>query len=353
VKTNNSIPLYWKCQVAGWSIASFYWGYAAFAGTSHFNFRQGIADFILDVLTGILLTHGYRYFSLKQKWYTLKLKALVPRIAPAIFILSLQYMLLIIVKLYLVRLLFNQDITLPFWEFFTGSWLTVFITGTRLMSIWVLAYHLYHYAQREITTAKENARLSIITKEAQLSKLSSQLNPHFFFNSLSNIKFLITENPGSARRAVDLLSDLLRNSLYGKEDQLIPVKEEINLVKDYLELEKLRFEERLRVNIVVGEELAESLVPALSIQALVENAIKHGIEKRKEGGLIEVRVEKKDGFIKSSVQNPGKLGTGTPGGLGLKNLEERLSLQYNGKATFTIEELSGEKILTTILIPIV
>jgi LytS/YehU family sensor histidine kinase len=220
------------------------------------------------------------------------------------------------------------------------------------MSIWVLAYHLYHYAQGEINTAKENARLSIIAKEAQLNNLSSQLNPHFFFNSLSNIKFLVTENPGSARRAIDLLSDLLRNSLYGKDDKWVSVKKEISFVKDYLELEKLRFEDRLQANIVTSEELAEISVPPFCIQALVENAIKHGIEKRKEGGLIEVKAEKKEECIKISVQNPGKLDKRKQPGLGLENLKERLRLQYNGKATFTIEELPGGAVLATILISI-
>lgn len=117
------------------------------------------------------------------------------------------------------------------------------------MSVWILAYHLYHYAQREISAVKENARLTIMTKEAQLNNLSAQLNPHFFFNSLNTIKFLVEEDPGAARRAIDLLSDLLRSSLYRKDDMLITLQQEIDLVKDYLELEKLRYEERLQTTI--------------------------------------------------------------------------------------------------------
>jgi len=350
MKIKKRISLYWQCQLTGWSIASFYWGYAAFIATAHFNFTQGFTDFILDVVCGILLTHCYRNFALWAKWNKLNLKALVPRIAPAIIILSLLYVVLIIPKLYVVRHLFYQNFTISLLQFFRSNYLTVFITGTRLMSIWVLAYHLYHYAQREIDTAKENARLSVVAKEAQLNSLSSQLNPHFFFNSLSNIKFLVTENPQSARRAIDLLSDLLRNSLYGKDDKLILAEEEMSLVKDYLELEKLRFEERLQFNIITGGELTEIFIPPFSIQSLVENAIKHGIEKRKDGGLIEVKAEKKNGLIKISVENPGKLNNGNQPGLGLKNLEERLKLQYNGKAAFKIEELAGDKILATIQI---
>ena len=353
MKAKPSISLYWKCQLIGWTIASLYWGYAAFRTTISFSYKLAIVDFILDIAVGILLTHAYRNFALKAKWNQLKLKPLVWRITPAIVVLALLYMVLIIGKLYLVRLWLFPDISIsiPFKDFFSSNWLTVFITGTRLMSIWVLAYHLYHYAHREITTAKENARLMVIAKEAQLSNLAAQLNPHFFFNSLNNIKFLVTENPPQARRAIDLLSDLLRNSLYTKSDKLVLAKDELSLVKDYLELEKLRFEERLQINIIADAAMEETFIPPLCIQTLVENAIKHGIEKRKNGGTVEVRAQKKEQYIEINVQNPGKLNNIHQPGLGLKNLEERLHLQYNGKATCTIKELPGEKISATILIP--
>jgi hypothetical protein len=353
VKLNIPISLYWKCQLTGWAIASLYWSYTGLEG-SHVSYLQLFFDFIGDVVLCILITHAYRHFALKKGWHRLNLKALLVRITPAIFILGLLFMLCIAMKLYIVRIYFVPNFPVHFWEFFETARLTLFITGVRLMSIWILAYHLYHYAQREISAVKENARLSIITKEAQLNNLSAQLNPHFFFNSLNNIKFLVAENPESARRAIDLLSDLLRNSLYSKNDKLIPVQEEINLVKDYLELEKLRFEERLQAKINVDEKLTQLMVPPLSIQTLVENAIKHGIDKRKEGGLIEVTVEKKEDLLFISVQNSGKLNAVEQhSGLGIKNLSERLRLQYNGKAILKMSEVSGQGVIVSILIPII
>ena len=352
MKKTISIPLYWKCQVIGWSIASCYWGYAAFILANHFSFQLALADFLADVVIGIGLTHSYRHIVKKAYQRKRTLTNLVISITPAIVILSLLYMILIIVKLYFLRLLYIPGFTVSFSGYFTTNWLTVFITGTRLLSIWVLAYHLYHYAKREIHAVKENARLSIIARDAQLNNLSAQLNPHFFFNSLSNIKFLISEKPEAARRAIDLLCDLMRNSLYNKGDQLVALTEELELVKDYLELEKLRFEERLQVKIEAGQGLANIMIPPFSIQCLVENAIKHGIEKRKPGGCIEVKAERLSDHIKISVQNPGKLVREKQQGLGLQNLKERLQLQYNGKAIFSIEELTGEKISATILISI-
>jgi LytS/YehU family sensor histidine kinase len=220
------------------------------------------------------------------------------------------------------------------------------------MSIWALAYHLYHYSRLEIETVKENARLSLMMKEAQLNNLSTQLNPHFFFNSLNNIKFLILENPDSARRAIDLLSELLRNSLNNNVGRLIHLNDEINLVRDYLELEKIRFEERLQTKIETSVDLLQHLILPLSIQALVENAIKHGIEKRKSGGFITVKVEMENDFIKISVQNSGKLNKEIKdSGIGLNNLKERLLLQYNGSASFEIKEMNNETVLATILLP--
>jgi LytS/YehU family sensor histidine kinase len=215
-----------------------------------------------------------------------------------------------------------------------------------------LAYHLYHYAQREINITKENARLAIIAKDAQLNSLSAQLNPHFLFNSLNNIKALVIENPKSARRGIDLLSDLLRTALYSGDVLLTKVQDELGLVKDYFELEKLRLEERLQFRIDADDSLNDVLILRFSIQTLVENAIKHGIDKQKDGGLISVKITPSGDFISISVENPGKFDINTEmKGLGIKNLTERLQLQYKGNAKFNVTNQDRGFVLSTILIP--
>ncbi|RKR09397.1 histidine kinase [Flavobacterium sp. 81] len=332
-------------------MTSLYWGFSAFF-EGYFSWKIGITDLILDVAIGITLTHIYRNFALRKGWNKLNLKRLVPKIAISILVLSLLYMFLIAAKLYLIRLFFLGNNSISFVAFFKSVQLQIFMTGIRLMSIWVLAYHLYHYSRLEIETVKENARLSLIVKEAQLNNLSAQLNPHFFFNSLNNIKYLVLENPNSARRAIDLLSELLRNSLNSNVARLISLDDEINLVKDYLELEKIRFEERLQIKIEADIDLSKYLILPLSIQSLVENAIKHGIEKRKNGGFINVTIQEEDHFIKINVQNSGKLEIqDNTSGIGLNNLKERLLLQYNGNAAFEIKDLNDETVLATILLP--
>ncbi|PSL43900.1 histidine kinase [Chitinophaga niastensis] len=352
MKKHLSISLYWKCQLIGWSVASLYWGYTGLTGPN-FNLLIGIFHFIADVTINILLTHIYRNYVLQQNWNALGPKALVWKIIPAILILATAFTLTVNIRFYLFYWYLAPGPKDSFWQYLLVYGPNTFIGGVRLMSIWVLAYHMYQYAQREINTTKENARLAIIAKEAQLSNLSAQLNPHFFFNSLNNIKALVIENPVSARRAIDLLSDLLRTALYGKTDKLIAVQDELSLVKDYLELEKLRMEERLQVRFSVDMHLVQTRIPPLSIQTLVENAIKHGIDKCKDGGLIDVQVTSSDGLLKICVENPGILSKTTPmNGLGLKNLSERLQLEFNNKATLSIVQVSGEKVLTTILIPV-
>jgi hypothetical protein len=215
----------------------------------------------------------YRKFAIKANWSSLPIKKLLLRVVPMILLLAFLYMEINNMKWHGFMLFFFDKE----YDLFTSLlyWDPILITGIRLMSIWILAYHLYHYYQKEVVTAKENAQLSIIAKQAQLDNLSAQLNPHFLCNSLNSIKSLVIENPSVARRAIDLLSDLLRSSLYEKDKDLISIKEELSLVKDYIELEKMRFEERLQLEITLDNTLNKFKIPTLSIQLLVENAIKH------------------------------------------------------------------------------
>jgi len=350
LKKNFNISLYWKCQLIGWSVASLYWGYIGFSG-QHYNYLIGLLQFLSDVALYILITHLYRNFALRHNWQRLNLSQLLRRIIPAIIIMGTVYLLVTSVKVYLFNRWISPEYTPPFSVFFQANKLVMFMAGIRLMSIWLLAYHLYHYAQREINIAKENARLELITRDAQLNNLSAQLNPHFLFNSLNNIKALVIENPKLARRAIDLLSDLLRTALYGRDVQLAKISEEVSLVKDYLELEKLRFEERLQFSTDIDQGLSNALILRFGIQALVENAVKHGIAKQKDGGLIHIKIMQAGDLIKISVQNPGEFSPAPlHEGLGLKNLRERLMLQYKGRAGFAIINQGVNTVTATITI---
>ena len=356
ILNTKSISLYWKCQLLGWGTVSIYWAYVVFSRDGYGYFFTFL-NYVLDIGIGIFLTHIYRFIALKLNWMALSLRELLVRIVPAIIIMAVLYAFIVNLKWYSYWEWIGE------WEWSGGKasslsesltyWDPVLLTGLRLMAIWILAYHLYHYYQKEIETAQQNAELQVIAKQAELDNLSEQLNPHFLFNSLNSIKSLVIENPKTARRAIDLLSDILRSSLYEKDASFISIKNELGLVKDYVELEKVRFEERLNMVITMDNALEGYMILPLSIQLLVENAIKHGIDKRIQGGSIMLSIVEKDGQLKIVVQNPGQIvDHGTETGIGIKNLTKRLLLQYNGEASFTLKNETDDLVTATLIIPI-
>ena len=344
----NNITFYWKCQIIGWGLVSLYWLYIALIRDDYSIFLA-ICNYVLDVAIGIMLTHIYRKLAIKYHWNSLSIGKLLLILIPSVVLLAFSFMILVNLKWYYFwEHVANQNFGL-FQMLF--DWDPVFITGLRLMSIWLLSYHLYNYHNRELHISKLNAELLMAAKQAQLDNLLTQLNPHFLFNCMNSIKSLVIENPTSARRSIDLLSDLLRSSLDQKDNELILIKEELQLVRDYFELEKIRYESRLEYVIDVDTRLEANRIPKFSIQLLVENAIKHGIDKYIEGGCITISISTKNDFIQIKVENPGKIMSNDAHGIGLKNLKERLQIQFDGKAHFVMEEKAEHKVAVTILIP--
>lgn len=332
------ISLYWRCQLLGWSIAALYW---ALMGITQPGFSVGFAllQFGTDLVLYIGITHVYRNFSRYCQWQSLPLRPLIWRILISLPILTALYCIGTISKIYFIRHWFMPGFEISFIDFARPNITSISMAGARLMSIWLLAYHGYHYAIREMNLLKENAALQVAIKDAQLQNLSAQLNPHFLFNSLNTIKSLVPSQPDSARRGIDLLSELLRTSLYNTEQSTTTVGEELALIKDYLELEKLRMEERLQYSINIADAYSKLTIPTLSLITMVENAVKHGISTLQNGGRIEIAVSTDMDTHSFRVTHPGVLGTGT--GIGIRNLKERLHLLYHQNASFTIIEKNG------------
>ena len=348
-RKGNVISLYWKSQLFGWSLASIYWAY-------NFYFKDGFSilhtttNFFLDVFVGVFLTHLYKIIISKRKVWSIN-KFNVIQLVIAVIILAFLFMVLNNIKWHLFYVCVKGS-TLDLWGILF-NWDPPLITGLRLMSIWVLAYHLHHYYRVQIKMAKQNAELSILAKEEQLNHLSKQLKPHFLFNSLNSVKSLIAEDPKKARRSIDLLSDLLRSSIYTKE-RLITIDEELQLINDYIELEKIRFEKRLGLEVSIDENLLEFKIPSLCIQTLIENGVKYGIENSVKGGTLSLTITRNADLIEIVVQNPGEflLKKEQDNGLGLKNLRERLRLQYQDKASFTLSEMPKGVVVAKLIIPI-
>src|SRR5262245_48311960 len=170
------------------------------------------------------------------------------------------------------------------------------------------------------------AQLSL--RQAELRALQAQINPHFLFNSLNAIRGTVTENPEQARDMITRLANLFRRSLRSDDAQMIPLSDEMAAVSDYLALESVRFEERLGVCVDVTSEAERCEVPAMLVQTLVENAVKHGISQLPRGGILSIRGILESGRLVLEVANTGSLQQANRNGTrtGLSNAQERLRL---------------------------
>ena len=209
-------------------------------------------------------------------------------------------------------------------------------------------------AYRHINEVKMNQlQLESNLRDSQLNTLKGQINPHFMFNSLNNIRGLILEDAPRARDIITRLSEMLRYSLTKNGINTIPLKEELQTVDNYIEVSKIQFEDRLRFSIEVNPETINMGIPPMVIQMLVENAVKHGIGKIKEGGEVRLKVNTIGNDLVIIVQNSGKLLISDDSTkLGLENIKQRLALLYGSKAYFTLEENSNF-VEAKIIIPLV
>jgi len=211
---------------------------------------------------------------------------------------------------------------------------------------------------RQELQAQEFSKLAT---EAQLRALRAQINPHFLFNALTTIGYLIQTAPEKAFSTLMKLTQLLRGILRAK-GEFSTLGEEIKLIENYLEIEKTRFEERLKVKISVPQDLQKIRVPALILQPLVENAIKHGISKAKSGGEVNIEAklenEKDTVFLKLSVFDSGagvsekEIFEARENGFGLNNIEQRLHSYYGKTARLEIKSETGKGTTAEIKFPV-
>ena len=207
--------------------------------------------------------------------------------------------------------------------------------------------------ERERRAAELEARLT----SAKLQALRMQINPHFLFNTLNSIAALVYVNPRAADEMLGDLSELLRRSLDSMEEQEIPLTQELEFIGAYIRIEQKRFGERLRLEQSVPDELMKALVPALILQPLVENAIRHGIEPRRGAGLISIEAKQEDKHLHLIVRDNGR---GLPGadlnsfvrrGIGLANTQARLQGLYGQDQSFSFERAEPQGCRVDIHLP--
>ncbi len=295
-----------------------------------------ISNFLLAAFCLLILNNMRYYLPGKERyWYVLLLS----------FILSVIWLALTRGILWAI---FNQD--MEYTRILSQSSNIRFAFGF-LMTGCVTMLSLIWYTQKEqkaINALKQEAENHL--REAELFKLRQQLQPHFLFNSLNSISALAGSQPEKARHMIQQLSAFLRGTLKKEERQMIPLKEEISFLELYLEIEKVRFGNRLQTDIQVTEEAATQLIPALILQPIVENAIKFGLYDTMDEVRIVIRASQTQSGLEVTVSNPFDPETSAGGqgtGFGLASVQRRLFLLYsrNGLLVTSVTQ----NIFTTLL----
>ncbi len=335
--------LYWGAQLGGWLVYAMLTILATYADNPAKMNSKFWISLLLMLASGLIVTHLMRLFLLKRNWLRLKFGPLVPRILTISIVSATIFVALIHLTSWLVE---KENIFVN--SVFNLELLIDVFSTTLLIILWNAIYFTYHFFKKSIDQELHNLQLQSSQNEIELKTLRSQLNPHFLFNSLNSIRALIDLEPVKAKQSVTTLSNLLRNSLVLGKHEFITLQEELQIVKSYLELEKIRFEERLEVFWEIDESLNEILVPPFILQTQAENAIKHGISKIVEGGKIVISTKRIDEhWIELTILNSGELGFQVDTGIGIENSKRRLDLQYNGNALFDLFQ-SEEHVICSI-----
>jgi two-component sensor histidine kinase len=203
--------------------------------------------------------------------------------------------------------------------------------------------------ERERLTLQLETRLA----RAQLESLRAQLQPHFLFNTLNTISALLHRDPDAADRVVTRLGDLLRLSLQHSGRQEVLLRQELEFVERYLEIQQTRFHDRLRVQVDAEGEVLDALVPTLVLQPLVENAVRHAIEPRTEEGRLRIRASRENGTLRLVVADdgPGLTGQANGLGIGLANTRARLEQLYGARHRFSLANAAEGGLMVTLELP--
>jgi len=336
------IQFYWLLQVLGWS---------GYAGVNIFLLllaneisANKVASHIFTAGWFLISTHIYRLYIKRHTWIKLPVPKLVPRILISMALLAISNYIFQIINFIVFGLINPAEDFSPF------VMLTWIISTMVFYFAWSLIYFIYHYIDDYNKSLKYEAAIN----EFELNKLKSQLNPHFIFNALNSIRALVDEDPGKCKHAITQLSTILRSSLVMNKNKLIYFNDELETVRDYLELESIRFEERLNTKFEIESGSENYKVPPLMIQTLIENGIKHGISQLKDGGEVSLKTKICDSRLHIMIRNTGQYKNGSPHqnkGFGLENTVRRLDLIYGNHASLSIENENNETVLTKVIIP--
>jgi len=290
---------------------------------------------VVDAVIGFVISHGYRAIVRSRRWQLLPLRQLAPRVIAASIVQAAVLDATIVVWALVARDASEQplpwDLVVMFWFNFSIVYLA-----------WSFLYFGLHWLER-----------SRRAEQAELRYLKSQLNPHFLFNALNGIRGLVAEDAPKAQEAITRLAKLLRVALGSVTADTVPLSRELEVVDDYLAVEAVRLDDRLAVKLDIAPGALDVLVPAMLVQTLVENGIKHGIARRTDGGEIAVTARCEAGVLELAVSNTASDATGESGdGVGLANAHERLQLLFGDRASLSLDRSDAAHTVARVRIPI-
>ncbi|GGZ19580.1 histidine kinase [Echinicola pacifica] len=337
--------LYWIFQILGWS---------AFAVINLFfvSLIRGITSVQVGAYLSLgafyfLSTHFFRHIIKSKGWFSYKLSDLLTHAVLSLLILSFGNVVATVLINWIFGILRVREDLQP------SVLLVNMFISFLYYALWAMMYFLYHFLENYNFTLKYQAKIN----EIKLNQLRSQLNPHFIFNALNSVRALVDENPPKSKEAITQLSNILRYSLIMDKKRTIDFSDEIKIVKDYLDLEGIRFEERLAVKYEIEKEAYRFKIPPMMLQTIVENAIKHGISNRMKGGLVHISCTVGlTGDLYIAIKNSGQLASNSTrkvagSGHGISNTIQRLKLIYGSRAFFKMKNFDSEYVVTEIKIP--
>jgi sensor histidine kinase YesM len=346
---------YWFFQAVGWgsfALINIFFAYLFNVFEKSTEIQPFLGRLGVYIILGILSTHLMRFFIIKlnilQKSFDKQVLQFF--IMTCCFTLLLSFIdIELIAKFGWLK---ASEKTL----FVNNLFLLILSNGFYcfiLLFIWNLIYFIYHYVTKSRKQQLDTLQLEAMVRALELKTIKAHINPHFIFNALNSIRALIDENPDRARTAVTELSNILRSSLKVEKGETVFFSDELKIVKDYLALEYMRFEDRLKIEYDVDGDTLSQQVPPMMLQTLVENAIKHGISQEMKGGVIKVISDFTGDYHLLAVQNTGHLNGGVNKlGFGLSSTQDRLQLLFGNRAKFEIKQLNETLVEAKVLIPL-
>jgi two-component system sensor histidine kinase AlgZ len=333
---------YWACQFGGFGLHTLYVLALDAQYERGLHLKSAVSVIVFLFIAGPLAMHALRAWMLTHGWLELSIGRLLPRAVAAVLLLSTALALATGVANVLV--LRNGG-----WNIWFPQTIIGIASGyATAFSIWLWIYFSVQSRRARRALELKALKLEAAAHDARLRTLEAQLNPHFLFNALNSVRALVVEDPQRAQTMITRLAELLRYTLRpaGPGSEIVTLDDEIHAAEDYLAIERVRFEERLTVEVDVDPAARRQRVPRMLVLTLVENAVKHGISRLTEGGAVTISARVNGDRLDVRVANSGTLPSAAGSGVGLSNTRERLQLIYGDTASLTLRPDGGSVVAT-------